>query len=334
MSSAPLTAVEFGLGGNTVIVGDRDGNLSGWFRARPSAESEPEMVKAHDFERQGSAILSIGSSSRERSFATGGADGSVVVRHLTSERTLLRFPGEGRPADAVMITPRADGIFVKRADDLERYSLLNPHPEFSWRAVLGKVWYEGYPKPEYVWQSTGATDDFESKMSLVPLVFGTIKATFYALVFAIPIAVFGALYTSQFVHPSIKAKVKPTVEIMAALPSVVIGFIAGLWLASRVEAHLVPVLLLLIFLPLLGTAGVLFWDRLPLRPAAPAAAGDGARRRPAPARAGRRPGLPRGSAGRGVALRERRRSSGCRPRSGSSTTSATASWSGSRWASR
>jgi phosphate transport system permease protein len=114
-----------------------------------------------------------------------------------------------------------------------------------------------------VWQSTGATDDFESKMSLVPLVFGTIKATFYALVFAIPVAVFGALYTSQFVHPTIKAKVKPTVEIMAALPSVVIGFIAGLWLASRVEAHLVPVLLLLIFLPLLGTAGVLFWDRLP-----------------------------------------------------------------------
>ena len=169
VSSAPLTAVEFGLGGNTVIVGDRDGNLSGWFRARPSAEAEPAMVKAHDFERQGSAILSIGSSSRERSFATGGADGSVVVRHLTSERTLLRFPGEGRPADAVMITPRADGVLVKRADDLERYSLQNPHPEFSWRAVLGKVWYEGYAKPEYVWQSTGATDDFESKMSLVPL---------------------------------------------------------------------------------------------------------------------------------------------------------------------
>jgi len=263
VSSVPLTAVEFGLGGNTVIVGDGDGNLSGWFRARPSAEAEPAMVKAHDFERQGSAILSIGSSSRERSFATGGKDGSVVVRHLTSERTLLRFPGEGRPADSVMIAPRADGILVRREDDLERYTLLNPHPEFSWRAVLGKVWYEGYPEPEYVWQSTGATDDFESKMSLVPLVFGTIKATFYALVFAIPIAVFGALYTSQFVHPTIKAKVKPTVEIMAALPSVVIGFIAGLWLANRVEAYLVPVLLLTILMPLFGTAGVLFWDRLP-----------------------------------------------------------------------
>ncbi len=50
---------------------------------------------------------------------------------------------------------------------------------------------------------------------------------------------------------------------MAALPSVVIGFIAGLWLASRVEAHLVPALLLILFLPLAGTSGVLFWDRLP-----------------------------------------------------------------------
>ena len=86
-----------------------------------------------------------------------------------------------------------------------------------------------------MWQSTGATNDFETKFSLVPLVFGTLKGTFYALLFAIPLAVLGALYTSQFVHPSIRAKVKPTLEIMAALPSVVIGFIAGLWLAPLVE---------------------------------------------------------------------------------------------------
>ena len=264
VSPAPLTAVEWALGGNSVIVGDEKGGVSAWFRARLRAEADLQMVKAHEFESQCSAILSIGSSIRERSFVTSAADGSVVLRHLTSERTLLRFPGNGQPADTALITPRADGILVKRADGtVERYALHNPHPEFSWRAMFGKVWYEDYPRPEYVWQSTGGTDDFEPKLSLVPLIFGTIKATFYALVFAIPLSVMGALYTSQFVHPSIKAKVKPTVEIMAALPSVVIGFIAGLWLASRVEAQLVPVLLLNVFLPLSGTAGILFWDRLP-----------------------------------------------------------------------
>ena len=79
----------------------------------------------------------------------------------------------------------------------------------------------------------------------MPLIFGTIKGTVYALLFAIPLAVLGALYTSQFVHPSIRAKIKPTVEIMAALPSVVIGFMAGLYLASVVERNLVAVMLML-----------------------------------------------------------------------------------------
>ena len=266
VSDVDITALEYGLGGNTIIVGDGNGALSAWFRARPNPDAPLELVKAHEFESQGAPVVSIGSSTRERSLVTGGADGSVFLRHLTSERTLLRFDGlgEAAPIDAALITPRADGMLVRRGDGtLDRYSLSNPHPEFSWRAVWGKVWYEGYSEPEYVWQSTGGTDDFEPKLSLVPLVFGTIKATFYALIFAVPLSVMAALYTSQFVHPRIRARVKPTVEIMAALPSVVIGFIAGLWLSSRVEAAVVPVLLLVVFLPLFGTAGVLFWERLP-----------------------------------------------------------------------
>jgi phosphate transport system permease protein len=97
----------------------------------------------------------------------------------------------------------------------------------------------------------------------VPLVFGTLKGTAYALLFAVPLAVLGALYTSQFVHPSIRAKVKPTVEVMAALPSVVIGFVAGLYLAPLVERVVVPVLLMGALLPAFGTAGVLLWKRLP-----------------------------------------------------------------------
>ena len=166
-----------------------------------------------------------------------------------------------------------DGIIVKQADGrLARYEIASPTPRSPVRALFGKVWYEGYSQPEYVWQSTGGTDDFETKFSLVPLVFGTIKGTLYALLFAIPLAVMGALYTSQFMHPSIKAKVKPTVEIMAALPSVVVGFIAGLWLASRVEREIVPVLLMMrAAAALRAPSGILVWgacrgrfrDRLP-----------------------------------------------------------------------
>jgi len=156
LSEGPLTAVEFGLGGNSILAGDQHGRLSGWFRARASAEGELQLVKAHEFEPQGAAILSIGSSTRERSFVTGAADGSLFVRHLTSERTLLRFPGGALPASLALVTPRADGILVKRGASVERYSLDNPHPEFSWRALFGRVWYEGGKGPELTWQSTAA----------------------------------------------------------------------------------------------------------------------------------------------------------------------------------
>jgi len=264
-TTGPVTALEYALGGNTLLVGDADGGVSAWFRVRLKDEDETlSLVRAHTFPSQGAAIRAIGRSPRDKSFVTGGADGSLVLRHLTSERLLLSFPPTGQAVENVLVTPKVDAILAeKTTGGIERYAIANPHPEISWRALFGKVWYEGYAKPEYVWQSTGATDDFEAKFSLYPLIFGTIKGTLYALFFAVPLALMGALYTSQFMHPSLKSKVKPTVEIMAALPSVVIGFIAGLWLASRVERELVPVLLMIVVLPAFGTAGMLFWDRLP-----------------------------------------------------------------------
>jgi phosphate transport system permease protein len=132
---------------------------------------------------------------------------------------------------------------------LSSWSLHNPHPEITFKSLFGKVWYEGYDAPAYVWQSTGGTDDFESKFSLSPLIFGTLKGTFYALLFAVPLALMGAMYTSQFMHPTIKGLVKPTVEIMAALPSVVLGFIAGLWLAPMLEKVVPGIFLLPIVIP-------------------------------------------------------------------------------------
>jgi phosphate transport system permease protein len=265
VSEEPITALEHTLGGITLIVGDARGRLSGWFRVRQN-EDDPELrfVRAHAYPGQGVAIAAIGASSRDKSFVTAGSDGSLVLRHMTSERSVIAFPASGEPVEAVLLTPKMDGIVVRQADGRPaRYQVHAPHADSSLRALFGKVWYEGYSKPEYVWQSTGGTDDFETKFSLVPLVFGTIKGTFYALLFAIPLAVMGALYTSQFMHPTIKARVKPTVEIMAALPSVVVGFIAGLWLASRVEREIVPVLLMIVLLPLGGTLGILVWSGMP-----------------------------------------------------------------------
>ena len=137
----------------------------------------------------------------------------------------------------------------------------NPHPEITLQTVFGKVWYEGYPEPAYVWQSTGGTDDFEAKFSLTPLIYGTLKGTFYALLIAIPVALLAAVYVSEFMHPNLKAYIKPVVEIMAALPSVVLGFLAGLWLAPMVE-KVVPGLFLMPLVQAVFILGALLLWRL------------------------------------------------------------------------
>jgi phosphate transport system permease protein len=144
-------------------------------------------------------------------------------------------------------------------------AVANPHPEVSLAALFGRVWYEGYAKPEYVWQSSSGSDDFEPKISLTPLLIGTLKGTLYSLLIAIPLAVLGAMYLSQFMDPRLKVFIKPAVEIMAALPSVVLGFLAGLWLAPRVQQMFPALLLMLVLLPLLTLLAGAAWNALPRR---------------------------------------------------------------------
>ena len=144
---------------------------------------------------------------------------------------------------------------------LRSYLLDDPHPESSWQAFFGKVWYEGFSESKYEWQSTGGTDDFEPKLSMIPLIFGTFKATFYALMFAIPVALLAAIYTAEFMHPRFKSVVKPTVEIMASLPSVVLGFLAALWLAPIIEQKFPSVLLLVLTVPTFACLIGFGWSR-------------------------------------------------------------------------
>jgi len=100
---------------------------------------------------------------------------------------------------------------------------------------VGQGLYESYEQPDYIWQSSSASNDFEPKFSLVPVAFGTFKAAFYAMLVAIPLAILGAIYTAYFMTPKMRSTIKPTIEIMEALPTVILGFLAGLWLAPLVN---------------------------------------------------------------------------------------------------
>lgn len=260
-----VTSMTFLIGDQSLIVGDAAGRISSWMRVIDAGtEYGWKLVNPHVFDSHKSKISKISASARNKTFISGSENGKTFLKHLTSEQTLAEFEGKNIPIKDLSFAPKADGAAILYEDgSIVIFEIDNPHPEITLKTLFGKVWYEGYAQPEYVWQSTGGTDDFEPKFSLIPLILGTLKGTFYALLIAVPLALFGALYTSQFTHPTLKNFVKPTVEIMAALPSVVIGFLAGLWLAPLLERILPGVMLMLIVIPITIAFGIFLWRRIP-----------------------------------------------------------------------
>lgn len=264
-SPAAITTLGFLIGERSIIVGDAQGSVAVWFESfDENGEGERRLRKAHALAPHRAAVRAFAASQRNRTFFTGSEDGEIILHFSTNQRTLYRAAFSSSPIALISMAPKADGAFVIDAQqNLSHLLIDNPHPEANWRAFFGKIWYEGYSKPEYVWQSSSGTDDFEAKLSLMPLIFGTLKGTFYALLFALPIGVLSALYVSQFMHPKLRGLVKPAVEIMAALPTVVLGFIAGLWLAPRVQPVMPGVLAMFIFVPLMALFAGWLWQRAP-----------------------------------------------------------------------
>lgn len=261
-----ISALEWVLGDRSVIVGDTAGGVSVWFQVRESQGSQIAPYKQiHVLRPHAAPVTAITRSSRDKGFLTADASGTVLLHHSTSDQTLLELRTENAELPLLAFAPKANGIYtIDTQGQLFRWYLFNPHPEINLKALFGKVWYEGYDEPDYTWQSSSGSDEFEPKFSLTPLVYGTLKGTFYALLLAVPISLCAALYTSQFLHPSLRNLLKPTVEVMAALPSVVLGFFAGLWLAPIIEKIVPAVFLMFLMLPLVTLIASFLWRLIPL----------------------------------------------------------------------
>ncbi|HWP49558.1 MAG TPA: ABC transporter permease subunit [Candidatus Limnocylindrales bacterium] len=264
-----LTQLKFMIGDQSLISTDSAGNVIAWFRVEkgPQARGSDgyELVPAHILEKHHGPVSALAVSPRDKSLVTATSDGEVFLRHMTSEQVLARLSLPSKEEIlTIQLTPKLDGIFaVDKSLTAYLWKIHNPHPETTWKSIFGKVWYEGYPKPTYTWQSSSGTDDFEPKLSLVPLIFGTLKATFYSLLFAVPVALLAAIYTSEFLDKKLKSILKPGIETMASLPSVVLGFIAALVLAPFVENWVLSILFAFGMLPLILLFWGYIWQLLP-----------------------------------------------------------------------
>lgn len=140
-------------------------------------------------------------------------------------------------------------LFYK--DSSQIYQLSDLQGLISIKTLLAKNHYSSYQYPEYIWQTSVSNAEQTPKYSVVPLIMGSLKASILAIIVAFPLALGAAIYTAYFASSKIRNAVKPSIEMLEAVPSVIIGFIAAIWLAPFAEQHLISIFLLLVLLPFL-----------------------------------------------------------------------------------
>lgn len=252
------------LGGISLLAASDRGELAQFFMVR-DGEGGNYLQRIREFDTDGIVVSELVTEQRRKGFLALGRKGELQIYHTTAHRRLLSQDALPLGEGAAAISPRADAlVYVDSNGGLRSWRIHNEHPDISWSALWDKVWYESYDEPEHVWQSSSADTDFEPKYSFAPLAFGTLKAAFYTMMIAAPLAICGAIYTAYFMAAPLRRKIKPLIELMEALPTVILGFLAGLWLAPLIEDKLTAVVTLMLALPLGVLLFAFLWSRLPI----------------------------------------------------------------------
>ena len=258
-ASAPLASMGFVFGGRTLVTATVDGESRAWGVINRGDDGKV-LRSVKKLPSLSGLPQSMGFSVRNKAIISLNTDGTIMGDYLTTGDRLFTAK-EQKPLLGISLAARNNGLIgLTRDGGFQLWALDIPHPEINFKTLFRSVFYEGYDEPSLVWQSTGGSDEFEPKLSIMPLVFGTIKATIYAMMMAIPLSLLGALYTSQFASPSFRAFVKPTVELMAGVPSVVVGFILALWLAPFLQNWFVSLLVSILLMVVVFTVFLGLWQ--------------------------------------------------------------------------
>lgn len=258
-----VTALVMLSGGFSIIAGTDTGEISQWFLVR-SEGVRFALRRIREFTPMPAAVTALAPEFFRKGFVAGDAKGNLGSYFATSQRLLYIEKLSDQPLTMLGVPPRGDGYLAQdAAGKMYSAAVDNHYPEVSYHSLWEKVWYESYEEPDFVWQSSAADSDFEPKFSLAPLTYGTIKAASYAMLVSVPLAILGAIFTAYFMTPRMRTIVKPTIEVMEALPTVVLGFLAGLWLAPLIENNLPGVLLSILLLPAAMVVVAYLWHLLP-----------------------------------------------------------------------
>lgn len=245
-------------GASSLLLQNAEGQISQWFDVQRNGQRELTEIRHYQPALADSMLID---EPYRRVFAALAPSGKLELYSSLRENAVLQTSIESGVKTA-WFDPQGKGLLVETMKGAFWYPLSNDYPEISWKTLLKPTWFENYPQPDYVWQTTSGSDNYQAKYSLWPVVFGTLKAAFYALLFATPLAVAGAIYTACFMSARQRSVVKPAIEMIGAFPTVVIGLVAAIWLAPIIENHLLALLALPVLIPLVIVGGAALWTRL------------------------------------------------------------------------
>ncbi len=259
-----IAQMSFLFGDSTIIVVNDAGECRAFCRFVPDDHTQRLFGLTKQFPSLPGPADVYAISTRNKSFLIGSGQ-HLSLRYGTSAE--VRWDADvAYDPELALISGKYNSILLTDVNHkLRVMELRDRYPEAGLRAFFAKIWYENQSQPKWKWESTGMTDEFEPKLSLVPLIYGTVKGTLYAMIFAVPIALLAALYTAQFQYGPFRKVVKPTMEVMASLPSVVLGFLGALWLAPLIETRVPAILIFGVMLPVTAILIGFFWGQLPRR---------------------------------------------------------------------
>jgi phosphate transport system permease protein len=166
---------------------------------------------------------------------TAGADAIIEPHEMDSVEPAQLAHYLGLPKSDLSLLD-AETIRELLEDKSREFSSAANDPDLEVNSVsyakmfLPHAW-RGYDRPRYVWQP----ESLIPKFNVVPLIVGTLKCTIVALLFAVPLALLAAIYVSQMAPFWVRQVVKPLIELLAGIPSVVLGFFALMVLATWMQ---------------------------------------------------------------------------------------------------
>jgi phosphate transport system permease protein len=158
---------------------------------------------------------------------------ALALRAPELQEYLDLTPAEFERLDSTALRELAE-LRMERRDRIPEHIRGDPDAAVNpieWRYLLRPHSWTGYPRPVYVWQPISPI----RKYNLVPLVVGSLKVTVVAVLVAFPLSVAAAIYVNQLAPRPLRAWIRSAIQLLAGIPSVVIGFLALVLLAGILD---------------------------------------------------------------------------------------------------